>query len=237
LSSELGVAQLALDHDGEKHKVRLTLDESGGFVAGPFPEGDYDLRLEFPDAASVDVGVRALVSGETLDCGVLDLRTSGDLRVLVSGCRDGLGLFLTNQTRTYMARVEGGEALFRGVPEGSYVLAPRGDGVAIQGHDVCVEPGSSRDVQLRLERGVGVHLSATVSRSCELRESWFDSRGRCLWSGPLRSWTPEELAHLRVELLPGTYSLRFDDAEGKNSTNTVVVAEGAGSIGIPLVLP
>ncbi|NOT30794.1 MAG: hypothetical protein HOP15_10150 [Planctomycetes bacterium] len=234
---DVGIAQLVLVRAEERHRVLLTCADDGAFDAGTFPEGEYDLRVELADVGTIDVGRRTLVRGETVDCGDLDLRRGGNLRVLAKAEHERLSVFVTDATRTLEATVQGGEAWFRGIPEGNYVLTSRGSDVAMLGLDVRIEPSLTQDVRLTLERGVPVTLHAVASESRKLREIWSDARGRTLWIGPSKLWTPEELARLRIYLVPGVYTLDWEDVEGHRATNNFAVEFGASSLAVPMVLP
>ncbi|MBK7877658.1 MAG: sigma-70 family RNA polymerase sigma factor [Planctomycetes bacterium] len=228
----------------------LTADAATGvFDFGPYSPGEWQLRIDVPDRAAIQLGPKHLAAGETWDVGDVRLMPGGRIRarferdVELGGATPAVevlreGWFAGAEFHPARDGLSGATAE---LPPGDYEVLVHG---AFASQVVPVRVESAKDVELvvRLRAGVArqVELELPAKDGAERSMPVLgvrDADGRLVYRRLVWFATDATLAMEELTLAPGEYVLEATTLDGRRATGTLRVdAASAESAPTRLVL-
>jgi len=215
---------------------------TGAFRIGPYPPGDYRLRVQAPGFPTILLRGRLDDGGADWDVGSLQLEPGGTLRVdLVADTTaslprhwlnvldgDGMGVAQLDD--------DGGAARAGPLRPGDYVLQLGGDGLVNAQVPFAVSAGVETHLQVPVHAGVRALLTVTVPEGEDLRAAVqvaiADRSGAPVYRGVL--WCNGRGATTPTMLDPGTYAVAVWRGARRTAAEWTVPATGTAELELRL---
>jgi RNA polymerase sigma-70 factor (ECF subfamily) len=189
---------------------------TGAFRYGPYPPGEYQLRVQAENYALIQLPLHAVGPDEVWDVGTLKCQRGGSLLLNItypSGMTPphpcGLSIFDASGEYVDQVNVQDGVGRAGPLAPGSYSVQIAGEGLACRLQPFEVQAGVEMRVDVQVERGIAVEVE------CLLPESEPSNAGMSLVitdaAGTVVSrstaWTRETSAKVSFGLKPGAYRI------------------------------
>ena len=217
----LGGVQIIPGREGFNTSPILTSNlETGGFDLGPYPSGNWQVRIKSPGFADLVTEPRRISSGETWDCGDLVMQPGGNvlahLRREAGVSADPVIILTSAAGQRDWLFLDGDTARSGVLAPGHYELQVGGAGIALAGQQLEVRAGEETEVDVALRGGLPVLVRfvdaqgkpLTSGVHCEIR----DAHGLLCSLDVVPGFGPIEVSS---HLLPGSYRFRASHADGR----------------------
>ncbi len=221
-----------------------TVDPStGAFRYGPYPPGEYQLRVQADGYAAINVPRRELGPNEVWDVGTLKLQMGGSLLVNVLGAQaepHHRRLLILDADGAYVDNVDVQDGVGRAGPfvPGGYFLQIAGKDVACKLQPFEVRTGVEMHVDVQVQTGVNVEIECLLPDNAQGN----DGVQIVLTDGShavvlhVTAWASEGSLKTSVCLLPGEYRIEASkDVLRGLGAFTVVAGSAPDKVSVRLV--
>jgi hypothetical protein len=195
----------------------LHTDAEGRFDFGPYPPGNWFIRVGSSGFADLNIPRHELSVGEVWELGDVILQRGGLVIAHLERGIEGIGgspsLVLAGESGNYeWLRVEQDEARSALITPGRYRLECSGEGIALSAQTIVVQPDEEARVEVLLRHGIAavIQVLDAEGQPIEGRVSYqLLAEGNMLQDSSLEhQWSGQ--------LLPGHYRFRASDPAGRH---------------------
>ncbi len=218
--------------------------KTGEFRYGPYPPGEYQLRLQADGYPAINLPKRTLAADEVWDVGTLRFEKGGTLlmNILTANALPQphqLEFSILTSGGAYLDRMEVQDGVGRSglLAPGSYLVQIGGEQFASPTQAFDVRVGAETTLDVQLHSGVGAVIQCALPEN-ETGDGWVqivitDRTGIVVLRR--RAWNQEGTAKLSVCLLPGEYRIEASVDAWRGSASLTLGA-GSAAASVPLQL-